>query len=267
MTADLAQPLRDLQVHRIPLADLTLFPGNARRGDVDKIARSLALNGQYRPIIVRRETNEILAGNHTYQAAQQLGWETVLVTYLDGLTESAARKIVLVDNKSNDAAGYDEHALAELLASLEGDYDGSGFDSHAEIAELLALLDDEPAAETDPDDIPSPPDYEPITKTGDTWKLGDHLLVVGDSTDQATVKNACGGGACGSGPHGSALQRGLPRRHQGRPDHRQRLHGLERVRILPPRGLHGGERIDESRRRGLRLLRLGRDPELPKRVH
>nr|WP_278259535.1 ParB N-terminal domain-containing protein [Nocardioides convexus] len=90
-----------------------MFEGNARRGDVQKIAHSLQANGQYRPLVVRRETSEVLAGNHTFQAAQLLGWESVLVTYLDGLTDAQARKIVLVDNKSNDAAGYDDTALAQ----------------------------------------------------------------------------------------------------------------------------------------------------------
>jgi site-specific DNA-methyltransferase (adenine-specific) len=193
MTDQRPAPLRDMSVHQVPLGDLVLFPGNARRGDIDKIARSLAANGQYRPIIVRRETGEILGGNHTFQAARQLGWETVLVTYLDGLSDAAARKIVLVDNKTNDAAGYDEHALAELLASLEGDYEGSGFDDGSEIAELLATLEGAPAAQTDVDDIPELPSYDPITSRGQVWELGPHRLVVGDSTDAGAIAAACGG--------------------------------------------------------------------------
>lgn len=139
-----AGPLTDHAVHEISLPEIRLYPGNARRGDIEKIAKSLRTNGQYRPIIVRRETSEILAGNHTYQAAQLLGWDTILVTYLDGLTDAQARKIVLVDNKTNDAAGYDDHALAQLLAELEGDHTGTGFEED-EIAGLLATLDPEPA--------------------------------------------------------------------------------------------------------------------------
>jgi ParB-like chromosome segregation protein Spo0J len=157
-----AGPLTDHAVHEISLPEIRLYPGNARRGDIEKIAKSLRTNGQYRPIIVRRETSEILAGNHTYQAAQLLGWDTILVTYLDGLTDAQARKIVLVDNKTNDAAGYDDHALAQLLAELEGDHTGTGFEED-EIAGLLATLDPEPAANTDVDDIPEPPTYEPVT--------------------------------------------------------------------------------------------------------
>lgn len=190
----LAQPLTDLQVHRVEIADLALYPGNARRGDIDKIAESLAEHGQYRPIIVRRETNEVLAGNHTLQGAMQLGHDTILVQYLDGLTDQQARKIVLVDNKTSDAGGYDELALAQLLAELEGDHAGTGWDD-TEIADLLAQLDGDPTAKTDVDDVPEPAGkgYEPITADGDLWLLGPHRLVIGDSTDPDVVTRALNG--------------------------------------------------------------------------
>jgi DNA modification methylase len=193
-TEPLVKPLTDLQVHEVPIAELVLYPGNARRGDIDKIAESLEQHGQYRPIIVRRETGEVLAGNHTLQASQQLGRETILVQYLDGLTDQQARKIVLVDNKTSDAGGYDELALARLLDELEGDHTGTGWDD-TEIADLLAQLHGEPEAKTDVDDVPEPAGagYQPITKTGDLWLLGPHRLVVGDGTDPAVVEQALNG--------------------------------------------------------------------------
>lgn len=186
------QPLTDLVVHRVGVGDLKLYAGNARRGNIRTIAESLKANGQYRPLIVRRETSEILAGNHTYQAARELGWETVLVSYLDGLTDAQARKIVLIDNKANDAAGYDEHALAELLAEMEGDYEGTGFDD-AEARDLLATLEDDPTSNTDPDDVPELPHYDPLVERGSTWQLGPHTLVCGNSTDPAVLEAACSG--------------------------------------------------------------------------
>lgn len=182
-------PLADLTVHEVPIGSLTPYDGNARRGNIDAVAESLRVNGQYRPLVVREETGEILAGNHTWQAAKVLGWATVKVTLVSGLDDDAARRIVLVDNRTNDLAGYDEEALAELLAAMEGDYEGTGFDDEA-ANELIALLDDdEPLG--DPEDVPEPPIYEPLTKVGDVWQLGPHRLVVGDSTDAAVVAQAC----------------------------------------------------------------------------
>jgi ParB/Sulfiredoxin domain len=57
----------------VPIDDLVPFPGNPRRGNVAAIKQSLEENGQYRPIVVRRQTREVLAGNHTLQAAKELG--------------------------------------------------------------------------------------------------------------------------------------------------------------------------------------------------
>lgn len=59
----------------------------------------------------------VLAGNHTVQAAQELGWEELVCTIIDCDDDQAAR-IVLIDNRSNDLAGYDDTALLALLQDL-----------------------------------------------------------------------------------------------------------------------------------------------------
>jgi hypothetical protein len=51
------------------LADLQHYPGNARRGDTEAIAESLAVNGQFRPLAVQASTSYVLTGNHTMDAA------------------------------------------------------------------------------------------------------------------------------------------------------------------------------------------------------
>ena len=63
-----------LSALRVPVASLVPYGANPRHGDVDGIATSLEVNGQYRPIVVRSGTNEVLAGNHTLLAARQPGW-------------------------------------------------------------------------------------------------------------------------------------------------------------------------------------------------
>jgi ParB-like chromosome segregation protein Spo0J len=145
----------ELVKHAVKVDELTPYPGNARRGDVDAIAESLEAHGQYRPIVVRRETKEVLAGNHTLRAAVQLKWTHVAVTYVDVDEEQAAR-IVLVDNRTNDAAGYDDQALADLLKPLqesENGLIGTGFDAEAceALLESLKPAEPEPPAEDDPE--------------------------------------------------------------------------------------------------------------------
>jgi ParB-like chromosome segregation protein Spo0J len=101
----------------VRLDDLRPYPGNPRIGNVELIAESLRSNGQYRPIVVRTETSEILAGNHTWQAAKRLGWESIEATFVD-VDDATARRIVLVDNRSNDIASYDAAILTDLLATV-----------------------------------------------------------------------------------------------------------------------------------------------------
>jgi hypothetical protein len=53
------------------------FTINVRQGDIGAISESLKAHGQYRPIVVDKRTNRILAGNHTWKAAKSLGWTQI----------------------------------------------------------------------------------------------------------------------------------------------------------------------------------------------
>lgn len=175
------------------LTELTTFYRNPRLGDVDRIAESLATNGQYRPIVVNlgRKTGrplEILAGNHTFKAAKQLGWETITATTVDVDDQDAAR-IVAADNRTADLGDYDTATLQDLLAELD-DLTGTGY-TDLDLADMTGIELD-PVQLTDPDDAPEPrPD--PITRPGDVWTLGPHRLICGDATDPAIVRTVTDG--------------------------------------------------------------------------
>ena len=169
----------------VPIENLVHYGKNARTGDLETIKNSLQRHGQYRPVVVRTGTMEILAGNHTVKAARELGWKEIAATFVTCTDDEAAR-IVLVDNRANDLAGYDDTALAELLASLDGDLDGTGYslDDYDELIDALndadlESLDNEILG--DPDDAPEPP-AEPISRLGDVFQLGRHRVICGDST-------------------------------------------------------------------------------------
>lgn len=108
---------KDIQELAIDIDTVQPHPRNVRQGDVGAISESLQRNGQYRPIVVQTSTNYILAGNHTWRAAKMLGWETIAATFVDVNDEHGLR-ILLVDNRTNDIATYDNNALAELLREL-----------------------------------------------------------------------------------------------------------------------------------------------------
>lgn len=137
-----------LTTETVAVADLRPYYKNPRKGNVALIAESLAANGQYRAIVVNRGThtgrpNEVLAGNHTAEAARALGWEA-LDAHLVDVDDDAAARIVLADNRTSDAGTYDNDALLDLLGGLD-DLDGTGYDL-ADLDDLMSLLDDAPAS-------------------------------------------------------------------------------------------------------------------------
>lgn len=123
---------------QVPINDLKPHPRNPRRGNVDVIADSLTYHGQYRPIVAQRATGYILAGNHTFEAARRLGWDTIAVTWLD-VDDQTGERIMLADNRTSDLASYNNDALADLLHSLP-DLDGTGF-TRLDLDELDGLFD------------------------------------------------------------------------------------------------------------------------------
>ena len=128
----------------VPLGQLNPYPSNPRNGDIEAIVESLRHHGQYRAIVVNRPTMQVLAGNHTLHALHEIGAKDALVHFVDVSEEEAAR-IVLVDNRTNDKAGYDQGLLAELLQSLP-DLSGTGWDTESLDGLLAELPNFEPTS-------------------------------------------------------------------------------------------------------------------------
>lgn len=121
-------------VETVSVREIQVHPLNPREGDIGSIIESLTHLGQYRPIVVNKKTKNIVSGNHTYQAAVQMGWEKVAVHWID-VDEIEEIKILIVDNRTSDLATYDPTELNKLLTS--GSIAGTGF-SREEISEILA---------------------------------------------------------------------------------------------------------------------------------
>jgi hypothetical protein len=117
------------QLENVDIGLLQTHPRNVRKGNVEAIKESLKAHGQYRPILAQKSTGHIIGGNHTFLAANQLGWSRIDVLWLD-VDDDQAMRIMLVDNRTTDLAVTDESALLELLQLLNdtGDMSGTGYD-------------------------------------------------------------------------------------------------------------------------------------------
>jgi DNA modification methylase len=168
-----------MEVTRRLISDLNLDPNNARlhsQKNLEAIKASLTKFGQRKPIVVTHD-GLILAGNGTMEAAKSLGWDHIDVTTTPADWDlDTARAYALADNRTAELAEWDENVLAkQLLELIDADFD----------IEALGFELPEPEIQPEPDDAPSIEEVEHRTKLGQLWKLGDHLLYCGDSTEEA----------------------------------------------------------------------------------
>ncbi len=149
----------------VPLALLSTWPRNYRRGHIEKIARSIQRFGFNQDIRIRERI--IYAGNHAFLALRMLqeqgeaiphrivadpagGW---LVPCIDigHLNQSEAEAYAIADNRLNELGENDDEALAAVLSDIaredEDLFDATGFeidDLHEMIGYEEPELDDSP---------------------------------------------------------------------------------------------------------------------------
>lgn len=183
--ANIAAPLQPLVV---PIEQLIPDPANVRaHGDrnLAAIASSLARFGQLKPLVVQRKGMIVRAGNGTLLAAKKLGWTQLAANVVD-MTDTEATAFAIADNRTAELAEWQNKELLEQLQALESDDPelraATGFmdEDLRKLASQLAadLADDNCEVEL--------PDVA-TTRPGDIWKLGPHLVLCGDSTDEAAV--------------------------------------------------------------------------------
>lgn len=179
----------------MPIAKLRLLDGNPNVGDVEAVARSLERFTQRKPITAQPD-GVVTAGNTTMQAAQSLGWTHIAVVPTDD-DAVTAMAWALADNHS-DLGTTDDLLLRDMLLEVQA-LDPSLLEAASyteeDVADLIARIAEEAAAgdvplRTDADHVP---DSAPaVTVLGDVWKLGDHLLVCGDSTSPTVIDRLMG---------------------------------------------------------------------------
>lgn len=182
-----------LKIRQVPLTDLTPDPQNVRTHDaknLEAIKNSLNAFGQRKPIVTAKGNDGslvVIAGNGTLEAAKALGWTTIEIAEVpDDWDADKARAYAIADNRSAELADWDQTALTSALLDLDAvgwDMKTLGFDP--------STLDD--GDEVVQDDVPALDETGPTrTQRGQRWLLGDHRLMVGDSTSDADIKRLMG---------------------------------------------------------------------------
>lgn len=175
------------------LTDIRPYENNPRRNDaaVEKVAASIEAFGFKVPVVIDKD-GVIVCGHTRVKAAELLQLETVPCVVADDLTEEQIRAFRIADNKVAEYAEWDAEKLQfELDGILSINMSDFG------VLDLdLGSLPDEPDTATDDDfdtDAALAAVEEPLTKRGTIWRLGEHMLMCGDSTSASDVDRLLAG--------------------------------------------------------------------------
>ena len=172
-----------MDIKQIPITDVVPYDKNPRNNDdaVESTANSIKEFGWQQPIVVDKN-NIIIVGHTRLKAAEKLKLETVPVLVAENLSEEQVKAYRLADNKTGELADWDMALLNEELEGIaELDMDDFGFE----------LAEDSEEVVDDDFDVEVPD--EPTSKLGQIYQLGNHRLMVGDSTDTKQVEALMGG--------------------------------------------------------------------------
>jgi DNA modification methylase len=168
-----------MRIERKKINELKEFPGNPRIIDLrtfEKLKRSIHEFGYVEPLVWNEATGHVVGGNQRLKALKSLGIDEVEVVVVN-LSEAQEKILNLALNRIQGE--WDYNLLKEILIdieNLEGDLDLTGFtDEELE----LFLRDVEELVKKEKKEIK----IKKRAKKGDLWRLGEHLVLCGDSTD------------------------------------------------------------------------------------
>lgn len=169
-----------------PLAKIKPYPNNPRVNDgaVAFVANSIKEFGFRNPIVVDN-AGVIIAGHTRLKAAKKLGLKEAPVIVADDLSDEQVKALRLADNKTAETAEWDLNLLDQEISEI-ADIDMTDFGFE---------LDEEPDDDADAvdDDFEEPENIEPIAKRGQIYRLGDQVLMCGDSTSKEDIQKLMGG--------------------------------------------------------------------------
>lgn len=163
-------------IESVAMSSLHKDPKNVRlhgNRNIDAIKQSLTKFGQTKPIVVLKESGRIIAGNGTYEAAEEIGWTEISCIFVD-MTDEEGTAYAIADNRTAEIAQWDSEKLPLLLEEI-ANYDDKeliasiGY-TDAELKRILLDEDDFDCSAQMSDDV--------------IYRI---MVTVSDSDEQATL--------------------------------------------------------------------------------
>ena len=180
----------------VDVVDLVEHPRNPNKHSDKQIAllaKIIRNQGWRNPIVVSADSGFIVAGHGRLMAAKVLNVEQVPVDYQPFDNEAEEYAHLIADNRIAELAEADKSELAKLVRELEDkiDLDLTGFDAPS-LEELLATKEEKQVDAEPKTDKAAELQVKWKTEKGQLWKLGEHRLLCGDSTNAKDVERVLG---------------------------------------------------------------------------
>lgn len=148
-----------------------------------EIKNSLENFGLVEPIVWNKRTGNIIGGHQRFKILVASGLKEIECSVVD-FSEEKEKACNLALNKTSGI--WDDEKLNELLYELEStDFNMSDFGFEKELEEVKSIIENEIDVE---DDYSEKDELPRKVNKGDLWKLGNHFLMCGDSTNENDIK-------------------------------------------------------------------------------
>lgn len=117
-----------MKIIETPIEQLKPYENNPRNNEnaVEAVKNSINEFGFKVPIIVDKD-GVIVAGHTRYEAAKELGMDSVPCIVADDLTPKQIKAFRIADNKTGEKSTWDDELLGKELEEIMGDFDMTDF--------------------------------------------------------------------------------------------------------------------------------------------
>jgi len=169
------------------LAELRLpkrRPRKLTEAHIGEVRDAVAALGFCVPIIVSPD-GEVIDGAARFEAARQLGLDQVPCVITAHLDTDELRLLRYAVNRLGEKGSWDLDVMRlefDELIALDFDLEIAGFEPQ-EVDIILVDEVGDTASEEPVGDLTDKPS-SPVTRLGDVWRLGDHIVACGDARDK-----------------------------------------------------------------------------------
>lgn len=189
-----SQDLTQLELIYLSPEEISPYPDNPRvhpKQQLEMIEASIAAFDFNNPVLVTSE-HVLIAGHGRLEAAKKLGLKHIPALVLAHLSKDEQRAYRIADNAIMLKGEWSLDLLAQELEFVSNvDFDIAPEALGFEMGEIDFLIDDARSGTSDPGDTEdevAEPDRSavPVSRLGDIWTIGPHLVICGDAQDRET---------------------------------------------------------------------------------